>query len=140
MMQNESVQYHPEWKSLYEYAKHWQYGELHTHDELLRIMGFTKKNTKYYESVQAVRYKLRGLQKILKTVKDKGYLVVMPDDCPEIARKRSDAVTAQIQDIVEEVASFPFDKMSLQAQIETRNISDRMLARQVAWNKTLIQG
>lgn len=69
----------PEWKQLVEYAKDWEYGSTHTHQECANIMGLEYPSNRYRSMIQHVKtVLLMDHQKLLRASPGEGYRVVLP--------------------------------------------------------------
>lgn len=69
----------PKWRELVKVASGWEYGSVHTHEEIAGIIQCEYGTPEYYQTVNTAIDKLtHEFQKRLKNVRDEGYRVLNP--------------------------------------------------------------
>lgn len=117
----------PEWKELFENAQFWEYGDIHSHREIAKIVGLQYPSEKFYHTVTRANKELLHIGKMLSCIQGKGYKVVEPNDYhKEIERetRRAERRAAVAMAIGEHA---PYDEMDIATQMRTKHISDRAL-------------
>lgn len=76
----EDIRLNPPWKELVKVAQLWEYGTVHTHDEISDIMGIEKQSTSYYQSVSRADQELVLIGKHMEVITKTGYRVINPDE------------------------------------------------------------
>lgn len=77
----------PKSDELVRQALMWNYGEVHTHTEIAKIMNILPKNPKYGYLISAAQKKLLIAGKVLESVHGQGYRVIYPDEYKKVAAK-----------------------------------------------------
>jgi len=94
----EELRRHPAWVELYEQGKSWDYGSLHTHDEIQIILGIPKQSAPYYSAVgKANDLLIQRKQKCLSNELNVGYEVAEPRDHIKISRRHVRRANKQLK-------------------------------------------
>jgi hypothetical protein len=125
MMVDEVVRL-PEYTELIPIAEGWEYGTIHTHDEISDIMKLSPKTAKYYGMVGRANKKLMQGGKMLVNVKEKGYQVVNPDDYTDKSLEKFKQGANKIRQAHIIVDYAPVTKMSETGLKRYRNYADRL--------------
>lgn len=72
----ETTKLYPIWRELVKVANGWEYGTLHTHEEISGIIGVPPKTNRYYNIVRRAKTDLIQYGKLFDTYVDKGYQVI----------------------------------------------------------------
>lgn len=75
------------WQRLYDVAIVWEYGSEHSHEEIAAIISCDAQTPRYYNIVGVAKSMLEDKGKALRSIKQKGYEVILPGKYPHHARK-----------------------------------------------------
>jgi hypothetical protein len=70
----------PEWKEIVNQAMFWNYGDLKTHEEIANMVYLKHTTQKYRTAIAKANKKLIEHGKMLKCVRNQGYIVIAPDE------------------------------------------------------------
>ena len=94
----EELRRYPAWVELYERIKSWDYGSLHTHDEIQVIVGIPKQTALYYTAVgKANDLLIQRKQKCLTNQLNVGYEVAESRDHIKISRRHIRRANKQLK-------------------------------------------
>lgn len=62
-----------------------EFGELISHDEIERIIGYPKKSGKYYSVIRSANRILRSQSKAIENVPKEGYRIIKPGDYVKVS-------------------------------------------------------
>lgn len=122
------IKLYPEFKELLEVALNWDYGTVHTHEEIAKIMCLEPKSGRYYSAVATANKRLLDTQKMLKVVPKVGYKVCEPAEYTAEAVRQIKLSKKRSNKAVMIATLAPIDKMTLDEQIKHRQISDRAMS------------
>lgn len=127
-MTTENTRLHPEYRELVSAAIDWDYGSIHSHQEIAEIIGIPTKTNRFYSAVNMANKKLLDKQKMLVSVYNAGYKVALPGEYTlEVVRQIRLSKKRANQGLkVAQLA--PVDRMTVTEQIRHRAVSDRALS------------
>lgn len=70
------------WERFAETAREWDYGTIHSHEEIASLIGVEPRTHEYYMTISKARRPLILDGKMIKVIKNEGYRVVLPDEYP----------------------------------------------------------
>ena len=116
----------PRHLELVEQAVDWEYGSIHSHQEIADIMNLLPGNNEYYSNVNKANKKLLESGKKLVNVSGKGYQVLNPDDyIKESARKIQQGKRRILQGYKDTIYA-PVESMSEEGRRRFTTYSDRL--------------
>jgi len=127
-MNNEVVKL-PEWTNLKEIATDWEYGSIHSHSEISKILHLEKGTYKYYSMIGRANKELLKHSKILKSVREKGYQTVNPDDFNDYAMGKFKTSKKRFEEGVKVLQNAPVSLMTQDGQRRHRYLYDRSTYR-----------
>ena len=74
-MEKNETKLFPIWKELVKVADTWDYGTVHSHQEIAKIIGVDAQSSRYYSIIQKAKKGLIQRRKLLETHINKGYFV-----------------------------------------------------------------
>ena len=118
----------PEWKELLEVALTWEYGSIHSHEEIAKIMYLNPLHNKYYQMVRRANEELIDKGKMLVNVNKVGYQVVKPDEYLNVATKTFVQGKRRIHKANRILTFAPTELMTEGARKSLLNVRDRIQA------------
>jgi hypothetical protein len=122
-----AVEY-PEWKELVKHAITWDYGTVHSHQEISSIMLLKPFTRKYYTMVSRASKELRDYGKVIVSLPKQGYKVIAPDEYVGHAIKYVEAGSKRIKTAHSILDCAPVDKMTVPGRTRFNMVYDRMAA------------
>jgi len=124
----EELRRHPAWVELYEQAKSWDYGSLHTHDEIQVILGIPKQSAPYYSAVgKANDLLIQRKQKCLFNQLNVGYEVAQPRDHIKISRRHIRRANKQLKRSFVVSTNTNFEKLTDEEQKITNKFIEKQM-------------
>lgn len=120
------AKFDPPYKKLFSEAVFWEYGSIHTHEEIAEILGVKKNAKKYHSDIRRANEKLIESGKLLKNIRDIGYRIVSPDDYADVAIEHVDKSKMQISIAGKIIDHTPVKRLSPEGLKRHRQISDAM--------------
>lgn len=124
------------WERFAEVAREWDYGTIHTHEEIASLIGVEPKTHEYYMTISKARRPLILDGKMIRVIKNEGYRVILPDEYPAESVKMYQRGADRISLSKEILVFSPRERMSPTAvrhgaeifnKIETMNNFVKML-------------
>lgn len=115
----------PRYLELVEQAVNWEYGSIHSHNEIAETMNLLPGNNEYYTNVNKANKKLLESGKKLVNVNGKGYQVLSPDDYMKESAKKVDQGKRRIRDAGKVLSYAPIEHMSEEGKKRFTAYSDR---------------
>jgi hypothetical protein len=112
MEQITSTKLFPPWKELVKVASNWEYGTIHTHDEIADIMGLSYPSQEYYQQVNHAITELITYGKRMKNVQNRGYYTLKPVEQIHEAVYDAKRGTRRIKDGIHNLTNAPVDDMT----------------------------
>ena len=118
----------PRYLELVDRAVNWEYGSIHSHNEIAETMNLSPGNNEYYGNVTKANNKLLESGKKLVNIKDKGYQVLNPDDYTRESAKKVEQGKKRIKQAHKVLAYAPVESMSEDGKRRFTTFSDRLSA------------
>ena len=119
---------YPESKELVSVAVTWEYGSVHTHEEIAAIMRVIPKSEKYRRMVSKANKELLDKQKYLKSIPKVGYCVLSPTGYTDEVVRQVAMSKKRAGQAVKIAQMAPVDKMDLTQLGRHRAVTDRASA------------
>ena len=116
----------PLWKELFKVAQDWEYGSVHEHTEIARILGVEYGSRKYYENVNTAFEQLAHSGKRLRCIHSIGYYVLKPSEYPLAAYDDTRKSGQVLKRGLDNVYNAPTHKMDDPTKQRIENIGTHM--------------
>jgi hypothetical protein len=107
-------------------ASSWNYGSIHSHDEIAKLMHLDKNSNRYKSMISRANQKLTGFGKRLENIKGEGYKVVEPDRYTDISLNKFQQGVKRIRDSYSISEHAPIDKMTEEGRKRFRSYNERL--------------
>lgn len=118
----------PPYKLLVREALNWEYGSIHSHEEIGNILGLTPGTHFYYSAIARAKKRLLSHGKLIESVRDTGYQTLMPDDYNPHSVKVVNQGRKKVRTAVQVLSNAPEEQMTPHARTARRKLYDRTVS------------
>ena len=118
----------PRYKELVEWATGWEYGSIHSHNEIAEIMDVKSCSPEYYGSITRANKALLECGKRLINLKAQGYKVLSPDDYIRESQKCVNQAGRRIKQAAAISQMAPTENMSEEGRKRHQAHNDRLMS------------